>query len=164
MLRAAPSRSLVPRTSTAAAARTVSRLQARRPALRPDEWKRPRSGGHRPGARPPAAGLPAAGGRAREWVPPHWPDPAYPQQLHLDIRVSDADQAEQELILLGATRVPGERPNRGTRLHCKAQSPGPSLTTCPVSERRIRPARRGGAGGFPARSRALRWSRLSCSS
>jgi hypothetical protein len=31
--------------------------------------------------------------RAAEWVPPRWPDPAYPQQLHLDIRVSDADQA-----------------------------------------------------------------------
>jgi catechol 2,3-dioxygenase-like lactoylglutathione lyase family enzyme len=47
--------------------------------------------------------------RAAEWVPPRWPDPAYPQQLHLDIRVSDADQAEQELLALGATRVPGER-------------------------------------------------------
>jgi Glyoxalase-like domain len=42
-------------------------------------------------------------------VPPRWPDPAYPKQLHLDIRVSDADQAEQELLLLGAARVPGER-------------------------------------------------------
>jgi Glyoxalase-like domain len=35
--------------------------------------------------------------------------PPIPKQLHLDIRVSDADQAEQELILLGATRVLGER-------------------------------------------------------
>ncbi len=43
------------------------------------------------------------------WVAPRWPDPAYPQQLHLDIRVDDADQAEQELLALGATRVPGER-------------------------------------------------------
>ena len=47
--------------------------------------------------------------RAAEWVPPRWPDPAYPQQLHLDIRVSNADQAEQELLALGATRVLGER-------------------------------------------------------
>jgi hypothetical protein len=30
-------------------------------------------------------------------------------QLHLDIRVNDANQAEQELLALGATRVPGER-------------------------------------------------------
>jgi catechol 2,3-dioxygenase-like lactoylglutathione lyase family enzyme len=47
--------------------------------------------------------------RTSEWVPPRWPDPAYPQQLHLDIRVNDADQAEQELLALGATRVAGER-------------------------------------------------------
>jgi hypothetical protein len=39
----------------------------------------------------------------------YWPDPAYPQQMRLDIRVSDAGQAEQELLALGATRVPGER-------------------------------------------------------
>jgi catechol 2,3-dioxygenase-like lactoylglutathione lyase family enzyme len=47
--------------------------------------------------------------RAAKWVPPRWPDPAYPQQLHLDIRVDDADRAEHELLALGATRVPGER-------------------------------------------------------
>jgi catechol 2,3-dioxygenase-like lactoylglutathione lyase family enzyme len=47
--------------------------------------------------------------RVAEWVPPRWPDPAYPQQLHLDIRVDDADEAEHELIALGATRVLGER-------------------------------------------------------
>ena len=47
--------------------------------------------------------------RVTQWVPPRWPDPAHPQQLHLDIRVRDADQAEQELLTLGATRVPGER-------------------------------------------------------
>jgi catechol 2,3-dioxygenase-like lactoylglutathione lyase family enzyme len=49
--------------------------------------------------------------RVGEWVPPRWPDPAYPQQLHLDIRVDDAEVAERELIVLGATRVPGEREN-----------------------------------------------------
>jgi catechol 2,3-dioxygenase-like lactoylglutathione lyase family enzyme len=47
--------------------------------------------------------------RVDEWVPPRWPDPAHPQQLHLDIRVSDADQAEQELLALGATRSRGQR-------------------------------------------------------
>jgi catechol 2,3-dioxygenase-like lactoylglutathione lyase family enzyme len=47
--------------------------------------------------------------RAAGWAPPRWPNPAYPQQLHLDIRVRDADQAEQELLGLGATRIPGER-------------------------------------------------------
>jgi catechol 2,3-dioxygenase-like lactoylglutathione lyase family enzyme len=46
---------------------------------------------------------------AEDWIPPRWPDPAYPQQLHLDIRVNDADEAEQELLALGATRVHGQR-------------------------------------------------------
>lgn len=47
--------------------------------------------------------------RAAEWIRPRWPDPAYPQQMHLDIRVADADQAERELVALGATRAPAER-------------------------------------------------------
>jgi catechol 2,3-dioxygenase-like lactoylglutathione lyase family enzyme len=47
--------------------------------------------------------------RVTQWIAPRWPDPTYPQQLHLDIRVSDADQAERELLALGATRAPGER-------------------------------------------------------
>jgi catechol 2,3-dioxygenase-like lactoylglutathione lyase family enzyme len=47
--------------------------------------------------------------RVTKWVPPRWPDPDYPQQLHLDIRVNDADSAEQELLALGATRIPAER-------------------------------------------------------
>lgn len=47
--------------------------------------------------------------RVAEWSPPRWTDPAYPRQLHLDIRVHDAELAEHELIALGATRVPGER-------------------------------------------------------
>jgi hypothetical protein len=47
--------------------------------------------------------------RVTAWIPPRWPDPAYPQQLHLDIRVHDADQAERVLLGLGAVRVPAER-------------------------------------------------------
>ena len=40
--------------------------------------------------------------RAAAWAAPRWPDPAYLLQMHLDIRVSDADQAEGELLALGA--------------------------------------------------------------
>jgi len=43
-----------------------------------------------------------------EWIPPRWPDPAHPQQLHVDICVRGADEAERDLLALGATRVPGE--------------------------------------------------------
>ncbi|MCG0285138.1 VOC family protein [Streptomyces sp. PSAA01] len=38
--------------------------------------------------------------------PPRWPDPAHPQQIHLDFDVDtikDAERAQQELIELGAT-------------------------------------------------------------
>jgi catechol 2,3-dioxygenase-like lactoylglutathione lyase family enzyme len=47
--------------------------------------------------------------RASTWVPPSWPDPEHPQQLHLDIRVDDADAAERAVLALGARRLPGER-------------------------------------------------------
>jgi hypothetical protein len=47
--------------------------------------------------------------RAPSWVPPSWPDPEHPQQLHLDIRVDDADAAERAVLALGARRLPGER-------------------------------------------------------
>ncbi len=37
--------------------------------------------------------------RAADWIPPRWPDPACPQQMHLDIRVSDADEANRNCLL-----------------------------------------------------------------
>jgi catechol 2,3-dioxygenase-like lactoylglutathione lyase family enzyme len=40
-----------------------------------------------------------------EHVPPTFPDPAGSQQFHLDVRVDDVDQAEREVLALGATRV-----------------------------------------------------------
>lgn len=43
-----------------------------------------------------------------DYVAPRWPDPAYPQQLHLDIRVDDVEEAEPKALALGATRLPGE--------------------------------------------------------
>lgn len=44
--------------------------------------------------------------RASDHVPPQWPDPAHPQQLHLDIQVDDPDDAEQQVLALGARRLP----------------------------------------------------------
>lgn len=38
---------------------------------------------------------------------PTWPDPAVPQQMHFDIKVADLDQAEREVLGLGARRLPG---------------------------------------------------------
>jgi catechol 2,3-dioxygenase-like lactoylglutathione lyase family enzyme len=43
---------------------------------------------------------------APDHVPPQWPDPAHPQQLHLDIDVEDPDEAERQVLALGARRLP----------------------------------------------------------
>jgi catechol 2,3-dioxygenase-like lactoylglutathione lyase family enzyme len=40
-----------------------------------------------------------------EYRPPRWPDPAHPQQLHLDFPASDLDTAEAHAARLGATRL-----------------------------------------------------------
>ena len=42
---------------------------------------------------------------APDHVPPQWPDPDSPQQLHLDVQVEDADEAERQVLALGATRL-----------------------------------------------------------
>lgn len=44
--------------------------------------------------------------RADPWIPPGWPDPERPQQLHLDVHVDDVDEAEAAVIALGAQRRP----------------------------------------------------------
>jgi catechol 2,3-dioxygenase-like lactoylglutathione lyase family enzyme len=46
-----------------------------------------------------------------EYTAPRWPDPAYPQQVHLDVRVDDVDSAERQALAIGAARLPGEGPN-----------------------------------------------------
>lgn len=43
---------------------------------------------------------------APEHRPPHWPDPAFPQQFHLDVLVDDIEAAEPGVLALGATRLP----------------------------------------------------------
>lgn len=43
---------------------------------------------------------------AAEHQPPRWPDPASPQQFHLDILVDDITEAEPKVLALGATRLP----------------------------------------------------------
>ncbi len=46
-----------------------------------------------------------------DYNPPQWPDPAHPQQLHLDITIEDIDTAEPRALELGATRLAGEGEN-----------------------------------------------------
>ena len=40
--------------------------------------------------------------------PPTWPDPATPQQLHLDVMVEDVPAASAAVLALGATALAGE--------------------------------------------------------
>jgi catechol 2,3-dioxygenase-like lactoylglutathione lyase family enzyme len=42
-----------------------------------------------------------------EYNPPQWPDPAHPQQAHLDIIVEDLDTGEARVLELGASRLIG---------------------------------------------------------
>jgi catechol 2,3-dioxygenase-like lactoylglutathione lyase family enzyme len=51
---------------------------------------------------------------APDFVPPTWPDPAIPQQMHLDVMVDDLDDAEGVVLALGARRL--SEPGAGSRV------------------------------------------------
>ena len=40
--------------------------------------------------------------------PPRWPDPAHPQQMHLDVMVDDVATAGPQVLALGASRLSGD--------------------------------------------------------
>ena len=44
--------------------------------------------------------------RVSRHVPPRWPDPAYPQQMHMDLKFEDSNAARRIAERLGATRLP----------------------------------------------------------
>ncbi|WP_164842404.1 VOC family protein [Actinoplanes solisilvae] len=46
--------------------------------------------------------------RAADVVASTWPDPAVPQQMHLDVMVDDQEAASAEVLALGARRLDGE--------------------------------------------------------
>lgn len=43
--------------------------------------------------------------RVADHRPPDWPDPAHPQQLHLDVFVADLDEADRRVLALGGRRL-----------------------------------------------------------
>jgi predicted enzyme related to lactoylglutathione lyase len=61
----------------------------------------------------PEGALVAVGGRnlmfqpVADYTPPRWPDPAAPQQAHLDLLVRDLDAGEAGVLERGATRLDG---------------------------------------------------------
>jgi catechol 2,3-dioxygenase-like lactoylglutathione lyase family enzyme len=43
--------------------------------------------------------------RSADQRPPTWPDPAVPQQIHLDVMVDDLPRAREAVLALGATEL-----------------------------------------------------------
>jgi catechol 2,3-dioxygenase-like lactoylglutathione lyase family enzyme len=46
--------------------------------------------------------------RARDTTSPTWPNPAVPQQMHLDVMVDDQEASGKAVLALGAQRLPGD--------------------------------------------------------
>jgi hypothetical protein len=46
--------------------------------------------------------------RSPDQRPATWPDPAVPQQMHLDVMVEDVAAATPEVLALGATKLDGD--------------------------------------------------------
>lgn len=54
--------------------------------------------------------------RVQGYRPPQWPDPAHPQQSHLDFGVADLDRATELVLGLGAALLNGGPDTRGWRI------------------------------------------------
>ncbi|MDO0934026.1 VOC family protein [Streptomyces sp. DG2A-72] len=63
------------------------------------------------------SGLVLAFQRAADYLPPVWPDPARPQQFHLDFGVADLDQAQQQVLARGATVLDDGAEGRSWRIY-----------------------------------------------
>jgi catechol-2,3-dioxygenase len=46
-----------------------------------------------------------------DYAAPRWPDPAHPQQFHLDVTVDEIEAGEKAALALGATRLDGQGDN-----------------------------------------------------
>lgn len=55
--------------------------------------------------------------RVDDYVPPRWPDPEAPQQMHVDVLVDDLDEAEPRVLGLGATLLDGSDKPIGFRVY-----------------------------------------------
>jgi hypothetical protein len=55
--------------------------------------------------------------RAADYRPPMWPDPTRPQQFHLDFGVADLDEAEEQVLALGASVLDGGEDTRSWRIY-----------------------------------------------
>ncbi|MEH1165197.1 VOC family protein [Micromonospora sp. CPCC 205539] len=63
------------------------------------------------------SGLVLAFQRVADYRPPLWPDPARPQQFHLDFGVNDLDRAEEQVLTHGATVLDDGAGGRSWRIY-----------------------------------------------
>ncbi|MFU8875772.1 VOC family protein [Micromonospora sp. SL4-19] len=63
------------------------------------------------------SGLVLAFQRVADYRPPLWPDPARPQQFHLDFGVADLDRAQEQVLTLGATVLDDGADGRSWRVY-----------------------------------------------
>jgi hypothetical protein len=55
--------------------------------------------------------------KVQDFRPPRWPDPGSPQQLHIDVMVTDLDVAERQILWLGARLLEGSAKSIGYRVY-----------------------------------------------
>jgi hypothetical protein len=55
--------------------------------------------------------------RVDDYRPPQWPDPARPQQFHIDLAARDLDQAQEQVLRLGATLLDAGDGKRSWRIY-----------------------------------------------
>jgi catechol 2,3-dioxygenase-like lactoylglutathione lyase family enzyme len=63
------------------------------------------------------SGLVLAFQRAADYRPPQWPDPARPQQFHLDFGVADLDLAQEQVLTQGASVLDDGAGGRSWRVY-----------------------------------------------
>lgn len=63
------------------------------------------------------SGLVLAFQGVKDHRPPQWPDPAHPQQFHLDVDVESLDAAYDQVLALGATLLDAGEKGRGWRIY-----------------------------------------------
>ncbi|MEV5437644.1 VOC family protein [Streptomyces sp. NPDC052682] len=63
------------------------------------------------------SGLVLAFQRVAEHRPPRWPDPARPQQFHLDFGVPDLDRTQERVLAAGARVLDAGAPDRSWRVY-----------------------------------------------
>ncbi|WP_338676878.1 VOC family protein [Streptomyces sp. SCSIO 30461] len=62
------------------------------------------------------SGIVLAFQRVADHRPPRWPDPAHPQQFHLDLAVEDLDRAQEEALGKGAVLLDAGDGKRSWRI------------------------------------------------